>query len=65
MSQNSNALFCKNCKTIIVSFHRHDFVWCSCESEETRVAVDGGKDYSKRCFGPKSQWIESNGEECP
>lgn len=41
-----NAVKCLNCGDVIESKHRHDFVWCSCQS----VAVDGGKDYLKRSF---------------
>lgn len=41
----TNKIKCLKCKDIIESKHRHDFVWCSCGA----VAVDGGKDYQKRC----------------
>ncbi len=41
-----NQIKCKKCGDIIESVHVHDFVFCSCKS----VAVDGGKDYLKRCF---------------
>lgn len=40
-----NKCQCKKCGDIIESKHRHDFVWCKCGS----IAVDGGKDYLKRC----------------
>jgi hypothetical protein len=39
-----NMAKCKKCGETIESKHRHDFVWCKCES----IAVDGGKDYLKR-----------------
>lgn len=39
-----NSIKCLACGDVIVSKHRHDFVWCSCKS----VAVDGGKSYLKR-----------------
>jgi len=42
----SNKIQCNFCKDIIESIHRHDFVVCSCG----KVAVDGGKDYLKRCY---------------
>lgn len=42
----SNKVRCDECKDVIESVHRHDFKWCSCGN----VAVDGGKDYPKRCF---------------
>lgn len=39
-----NKAQCLKCGDVIESKHRHDFVWCKCQS----VAVDGGKDYLKR-----------------
>lgn len=41
MSRTRNRLRCRKCGEIIESKHRHDFVWCKCES----VFVDGGNDY--------------------
>lgn len=40
-----NRIQCKRCGDIIESVYRHDFKWCSCRS----CAVDGGKDYLRRC----------------
>lgn len=40
-----NRIQCKRCGDIIESVHRHDFKWCSCRS----CAVDGGKEYLRRC----------------
>lgn len=40
-----NKIRCKKCGDIIESTSVHDFKFCSCES----VAVDGGKDYLRRC----------------
>ena len=40
-----NRIRCKKCGEIIESFTVHDFKWCPCGS----VAVDGGKDYLRRC----------------
>ena len=40
-----NRIRCKKCGDVIESFTVHDFKWCSCGS----VAVDGGKDYLRRC----------------
>ena len=40
-----NKIRCKKCGDIIESAHRHDFKFCKCKS----VAVDGGKDYLRRC----------------
>lgn len=36
-----NRAKCKLCSDIIESFHRHDFVHCSCGE----ISVDGGNDY--------------------
>lgn len=41
-----NMIMCNNCKDVIESKFRHDFVTCNCG----RVSVDGGKDYLKRSF---------------
>lgn len=41
---SKNSARCKNCDDVIVSKHRHDFVWCKCRA----LAVDGGLDYAKR-----------------
>lgn len=41
-----NSIRCKYCDDVITSHYRHDFVYCKCR----KVAVDGGKDYLKRCF---------------
>jgi hypothetical protein len=38
-----NRAKCKKCESIIESFHRHDYVKCTCGS----IAVDGGQDYFK------------------
>lgn len=50
MTQNkkikTNKIICKNCKEVIESKHRHNFVECSCG----RVFVDGGKDYLRRGY---------------
>lgn len=44
-----NQAKCLRCGDIVTSTHRHDFVWCSCES----IAVDGGKDYLRRVGNPE------------
>ena len=46
-----NAARCLNCKTIIESKHRHDFVVCPCFKDEvgnTGIFIDGGHDYIRR-----------------
>lgn len=40
----SNKARCLACGDVIESKHRHDFVYCSCET----IFVDGGKDYLRR-----------------
>ena len=41
-----NCIKCNDCGDIITSENRHDFKECKCG----KVAVDGGKDYLRRCF---------------
>ena len=36
-----NAARCRKCGTVVESRHRHDFVWCACQS----IFVDGGTEY--------------------
>lgn len=45
-----NQAKCLVCGDMIVSKHRHDFVWCSCK----RLAVDGGSWMSRRLFNDAS-----------
>lgn len=49
----TNKIRCKKCGDIIESTHRHDFKFCKCGA----VAVDGGKDYLRRC-GNREEWEE-------
>lgn len=39
-----NRAMCPECKTIIESTYRHDFVMCPCAN---RAFVDGGNDYHR------------------
>ena len=48
-----NKICCKKCGDIIESTHRYDFKFCKCGA----VAVDGGKDYLRRC-GRCEDWEE-------
>ena len=41
-----NKIRCKRCEDIIESKTAHDFKFCKCGV----VAVDGGKEYLRRCF---------------
>lgn len=41
-----NKIRCKKCGDIIESKTSHDFKYCKCKS----IAVDGGKEYLRRCF---------------
>lgn len=49
----TNKIRCKKCGAVIESAHRHDFKFCKCGA----VAVDGGKDYLRRC-GNRENWEE-------
>lgn len=54
-----NKAQCANCKDVIESTHRHDFVACSCFSntpECTGIFVDGGREYL-RSGGNMSNFI--------
>lgn len=42
----TNKIQCVKCNDIIESKYTHDFKFCKCGN----VAVDGGKEYLKRCF---------------
>lgn len=39
-----NSIQCLDCKDILISYHVHDFKFCSCKS----IAIDGGSQYGKR-----------------
>lgn len=41
-----NKIRCNHCGDEIESEYGHDFKWCKCGT----VAVDGGKNYLRRCF---------------
>lgn len=48
-----NKIRCKKCGDVIESTNRHDFKFCKCGA----AAVDGGKDYLRRC-GNCEDWEE-------
>ena len=48
-----NKICCNKCGDIIESTHRQDLMFCKCGA----VAVDGGKDYLRRC-GICEDWEE-------
>lgn len=48
-----NRIKCKLCGEIIESKNRHDYKECKCG----KVAVDGGKDYLRRC-GNKENYTD-------
>lgn len=52
----SNQVKCNNCGEAPWSAHRHDFVRCACTTEAEQVCVDGGMDYLRRVWGPKSDY---------
>jgi hypothetical protein len=39
-----NRVQCKNCKEVLISYHRHDYKTCDCENE---TMVDGGTVYQR------------------
>lgn len=65
-----NAVECAYCHAVIESKYRHDFVEHACDGMKAFrepgafIAVDGGKDYLKRC-GYMADMIErsESGEE--
>lgn len=60
--KNPNAVYCLNCRTIILSAYHHDFQRCACEDDDDAVWVDGGQDYKRRAMGVRAHFIEANGE---
>lgn len=50
----SNKIQCNNCKDIIVSRSRHEYVSCHCGE----CAVDGGTSYLRRSFKTKDSYTE-------
>ena len=48
-----NKIRCKKCNEVLESTHVHDFKRCKCGA----VAVDGGKEYLRRC-GYREDWEE-------
>lgn len=52
----SNQVRCNNCGEAPWSASRHDFVQCGCITEAERVCVDGGMEYLRRVWGPKSDY---------
>lgn len=50
-----NALRCLDCKDVIESKHRHDFVQCTCGN----VFVDGGLEYQRIGY----KWTDGLGYE--
>lgn len=55
--QTVHAIYCKKCKAIIRSIHRHDFKVCSCGA----VGVDGGIAFGNRVCGELAD-MESRGK---
>lgn len=49
-----NAARCDTCNQVVESKHRHDFVECECGA----LAVDGGREYTRRVYKPDSTWTE-------
>ena len=51
------AVHCLNCDQVVYSVMRHDMASCKCKTKNKRVFVDGGRDYTKLCFGEKSNYV--------
>lgn len=49
-----NVICCKHCNSIIESTFTHDYVECKCG----RCSVDGGKEYLRRSFVEKDDYLE-------
>lgn len=54
-----NSIKCNHCEQEIESKHRHDFVKCKCG----KVAVDGGKDYSRVLYTEESDYTDTSIED--
>jgi hypothetical protein len=54
MRKYPNVIKCLQCKTVLVSFHRHDYKTCGCPNE---TMIDGGYDYL-RCGGKDVNLIQ-------
>lgn len=59
MKTFKNKAQCRLCGDVIESTHRYDFKWCMCGE----IAVDGGKDYRRRCAKNLENVIELYDEE--
>jgi len=46
MKTEITAAQCPNCKTVVISAHRHDYHPCPCK----QMAIDGGRDYVRMSF---------------
>lgn len=53
-----NAALCQTCMVVIESKYRHDFQVCDCDDEDTRIYVDGGLDYQRVGWGPRSSFSD-------
>lgn len=51
-----NSAKCLKCGEEIESKFRHDFRSCKCGA----LSVDGGKDYLRRVFSRKDDWVETS-----
>lgn len=51
-----NSARCLDCGDEIESVDRHDFKYCSCG----QVAVDGGKEYTRRVFKKHGRWVDTS-----
>ena len=54
-----NRAKCKNCQSVLESFHRHDYVTCECGS----ISIDGGLDYLKCYFDKIENFIRLDDDD--
>ena len=54
-----NRAKCKLCKDVLESFHRHDYVTCSCG----QISIDGGNDYYKAAALDWANFIRVDDED--
>lgn len=70
MTIKHNRAQCLNCKEVVESMHRHDWVACSCWEVDPKhgIFVDGGHDYLRYGYRNKAEFkpmFETEGEPEP
>lgn len=52
-----NSIYCKNCKTEVISKNRHHFAGCKCKDLNKKCYTYGGSDYQITTYGDKSDFV--------